>query len=66
MASRILVVDDEARYLRLLQLNLATEGYEVITASNGIEAIELVSTRNPDLVLMDIVMPRLDGILTCE
>jgi DNA-binding response OmpR family regulator len=66
MSTRILVVDDEARYLRLLQINLATEGYQVMTASNGIEAIDQVSNFLPDLILMDIVMPRLDGISTCE
>lgn len=62
----ILVVDDEVRYLRLLQINLATEGYRVQTASNGIEAIEQVTNTEPDLVLMDIVMPGLDGITACE
>lgn len=66
MDVRILVVDDEVRYLRLLQINLATEGYQVMTASNGFEAIEMVTNSEPDLVLMDIVMPRLDGIITCE
>jgi DNA-binding response OmpR family regulator len=66
MSARILVVDDEARYLRLLQINLATEGYDVMTASNGMDAIDQVASFIPDLVLMDIVMPRLDGISTCE
>ena len=66
MNTRILVVDDETRYLRLLQINLETEGYEVITASNGLEAIEEITNYAPDLVLLDIVMPNLDGISTCE
>jgi DNA-binding response OmpR family regulator len=64
--TRILVVDDEPRYQRLLQINLQTEGYDIITASNGLDALEAVSTKNPDLVLLDIMMPRLDGITTCE
>jgi len=64
--NRILVVDDENRYLRLLQINLATEGYEVITATNGAEAIEIITTKPVDLVLLDIVMPKMDGIATCE
>lgn len=64
--NRILVVDDENRYLRLLQINLSTEGYEVITASNGLDAIEILTTSPIDLVLMDIVMPKMDGITTCE
>lgn len=64
--NKILVVDDENRYLRLLQINLATEGYEVITASNGMEAIDILTTKPVDLVLLDIVMPKMDGIATCE
>lgn len=66
MSTRILVVDDEIRYLRLLQLNLATEGYEVLTASNGMDAIDLVSSFLPDLIMMDLVMPKLDGLTACE
>jgi DNA-binding response OmpR family regulator len=66
IVNRILVVDDENRYLRLLQINLATEGYEVTTATNGAEAIDIITTRPIDLVLMDIVMPKLDGISTLE
>jgi DNA-binding response OmpR family regulator len=64
--TRILVVDDEPRYLRLLQINLQTEGYDIITAANGEDALEAVSARSPDLVLLDIMMPKLDGITTCE
>jgi DNA-binding response OmpR family regulator len=64
--TRILAVDDEPRYLRLLQINLQTEGYEIITATNGEDALELVSLQSPDLVLLDIMMPKLDGITTCE
>jgi len=64
--TRILVVDDEPRYLRLLQINLQTEGYEIITATNGEDALELISMQSPDLVLLDIMMPKLDGITTCE
>jgi len=66
MNTRILVVDDEPLYLRLLKVNLDPEGYEVITASNGEEALELTSTKNPDLVILDVMMPKLDGITTCE
>jgi DNA-binding response OmpR family regulator len=64
--TRILVVDDEARYQKLLRVNLEPEGYEVITASNGQEALEAVSTHHPDLVILDIMMPILDGIAACE
>jgi DNA-binding response OmpR family regulator len=66
MATRILVADDEPLYLRLLQINLSSEGYEVITATNGEDALEKISTHSPDLVVLDIMMPKLDGITTCE
>ena len=64
--SRILVVDDEPLYQHLVTVNLENEGYEVITANNGEDAIEMVSTRHPDLIIMDVMMPRLDGITACE
>ncbi len=64
--TRILVVDDEPLYVRLLEINLITEGFEVITATNGEEALEIISNKNPDLVLLDIMMPKLDGVTTCE
>jgi DNA-binding response OmpR family regulator len=62
----ILVVDDEPLYQRLLQINLETESYEVITASNGEEALDLFTSKKPDLIIMDIMMPKLDGLATCE
>lgn len=66
MSTQILVVDDEARYLHLIKVNLEAAGYQVITASNGEEALELVSTRVPDMVVLDVMMPKLDGFTTCE
>jgi DNA-binding response OmpR family regulator len=66
MNDRILVADDEPLYTNLLKVNLEPEGYEVIIASNGEEALELVTSRNPDLVILDVMMPKLDGITTCE
>ena len=66
MTTRILVVDDEPLYIRLLQINLLTEGYEVITATNGEEALEALSAEHPDMVIMDVMMPKLDGITACE
>jgi DNA-binding response OmpR family regulator len=62
----ILVVDDEPLYIRLLEINLKIEGYEVITATNGLEALDVVSTQSPDLILLDVMMPKLDGVTTCE
>ena len=66
MAPQILVVDDEARYLHLVKVNLEAAGYEVKCASNGEEALEMMSNHSPDLVILDIMMPRLDGFTTCE
>jgi DNA-binding response OmpR family regulator len=66
MAKRVLIVDDEPRYLRLLDANLRTEGYEVVTAHDGQQAIETFSAQPIDLILLDIMMPRLDGFSTCQ
>lgn len=66
MAKRVLIVDDEPRYLRLLDANLRTEGYEVVTAHDGQQAIEVFSAQPIDLILLDIMMPRLDGFSTCQ
>lgn len=60
-AKLILIVDDEARMRRFMQMNLDLEGYRVIEAANGLEAIDRVREDLPDLVLMDVMMPELDG-----
>jgi len=57
----ILAVDDEDSILKLLRVNLVLDGYEVVTASNGASALELLQERRPDLVILDIMMPDLDG-----
>ncbi|MGD9092690.1 MAG: response regulator, partial [Anaerolineales bacterium] len=61
MSTRILLVDDEPRYLRLMEANLVSEGYNVLKATNGQEAVDQVASNSPDLVLLDIMMPILDG-----
>lgn len=66
MSTRILVVDDEPRYLRLMEANLVTEGYQVLKATNGQEAVDKVAAQQPELVLLDIMMPVLDGFGACE
>jgi DNA-binding response OmpR family regulator len=66
MTTRILVVDDEPRYVRLMEANLSSEGYAVLKASNGQEAVDVVAEQRPDLVLLDIMMPVLDGFGACE
>jgi DNA-binding response OmpR family regulator len=62
----ILVVDDEPINLDLLRASLEPEGYEVITAQNGEEALALISSRQVDLVLLDILMPGIDGVEVCR
>lgn len=59
---KILVVDDEKNILMLYKAELEDEGYEVITANSGREAIELFDTEKPDMVTLDIMMPDIDGI----
>jgi DNA-binding response OmpR family regulator len=66
MSKRILIVDDEPRYLRLLEANLRTEGYEVVAAQDGLQAIDVFSSQPIDLVLLDVMMPRLDGFAACQ
>ncbi len=61
---RILVVDDEPRIINFLTSKLRASGYEVITATNGIEALEQAQAQEPDLIVLDVVMPRLDGFET--
>jgi DNA-binding response OmpR family regulator len=66
MSTRILIVDDEPRYVRLMEANLVTEGYEVLKAFNGQQAVEIVAEQKPNLVVLDIMMPVLDGFAACE
>ena len=63
--ARVLAVDDDPVIQRLLQVNLEMEGYEVETASDGVEALEKVRSFAPDLVLLDVMMPRKDGWQVC-
>ncbi|MDQ3952550.1 MAG: response regulator [Actinomycetota bacterium] len=63
---RVLICDDDPVILRLLEVNLELEGYDVLTANHGEEAFEIASRELPDLVILDIMMPRLDGYQTCE
>ena len=62
---KILVVDDEELLVKGIRFNLQNEGYEVITGSNGLEAIQAVQTQNPDLVVLDVMMPEMDGLTAC-
>jgi two-component system alkaline phosphatase synthesis response regulator PhoP len=62
MSKKILAVDDEKHIVRLVQITLAKEGYEIVTAHNGREALEQVESEKPDLVIMDVMMPEMDGL----
>ncbi len=66
MKHKILLVDDEADILEFLEYNLHQEGYETATAENGREAIEIAKKFSPDLILMDVMMPEMDGIMACK
>ena len=62
---KILVVDDEALLVKGIRFNLQNEGYEVITGSDGLDAIRLVQEQSPDLVVLDVMMPNMDGLTAC-
>ena len=66
MTTRILVVDDEPRYIRLLEANLATKDYQVFTATDGEEALESFSANPVDLILLDVMLPGMDGFAVCQ
>ena len=63
---KILLVDDEPDILEILSYNLIAEGYKVLTASNGLEAVKSAKKNQPHLILMDVMMPEMDGIEACE
>ncbi|MDX2077455.1 MAG: response regulator transcription factor [bacterium] len=63
-ANRVLVVDDELRMIGFIRMNLELEGYQVVEAHNGLEALEAIRTKLPDVVLLDVMMPDLDGFET--
>src|ERR1700726_1796894 len=62
----ILTADDDPQLLRLITRNLQLEGYEVLAVSNGQQALELIENHAPDLVLLDVMMPKMDGFTVCH
>jgi DNA-binding response OmpR family regulator len=65
-ARRILIVDDEPHVTRVLGMTLAREGYEIDTAVNGMQALEKIETRAPDVMITDVQMPKMGGRALCE
>ena len=63
---RILLVDDEPDILEIVSYNLTTEGYEVFTAKNGAEGVAKAKKKHPHLIILDVMMPEMDGIEACE
>lgn len=63
---KVLIVDDEADILEIISYNLIKEGYEILTAKNGIEALEKIGPFKPNLVILDIMMPRMSGVEVCK
>src|SRR6476646_3723882 len=66
MKKKVLVVDDEQSILTLLQYNLQQSGYDVLTASDGDEGKNLALKENPDLIVLDLMLPKLDGLEVCK
>ena len=66
MAKTILIVDDEPDIIEILRYNLEKEGYQTFSATNGVDAVELASQKKPDLILLDVMLPDMDGIQACE
>lgn len=65
-SKRILVVDDEKDIVNLIKYQLKAQGYQVVTAFNGLEALEKVAEEKPDLAILDIMMPKVDGWVVCH
>lgn len=66
MSQTVLVVDDEENIVNIIAFNLKKEGYEVLTASDGEEAVEIACSKQPNLILLDIMMPKMDGYEACK
>ncbi len=66
MSARVLVVDDVDVNVRLLEAKLSSEYFTVITASNGAEALRAANAEHPDIVLLDVMMPEMDGFEVCR
>ena len=66
MMKTILVVDDETHIQELIKFNLEKNGFNVITADNGLDALKLAETKKPDLIFLDLMLPGMDGLDVCK
>lgn len=66
MANKVLIVDDDKNIVNLIKLNFEKEGFETTTAFNGREALDSFRTENPSIVILDVMMPEMDGLETCR
>ena len=66
MAKKVLVVDDEADIVELLSYNLQLDGFEVVSAANGMEALNKARQHLPELIILDLMLPDMDGFSICE
>jgi DNA-binding response OmpR family regulator len=66
MSSKILIVEDDPNILEALKYNLGKEGYDTITAIDGVQALELARTKTPDLIVLDIMLPKMSGLEVCR
>jgi len=64
--AKILIVDDEIQLIQMVQMRLEANGYEVVTANDGVEGLKKVKSENPDLIILDIMMPKMDGFEACD
>lgn len=62
---KILIIDDEIQLVTMVQMRLEANGYDVITANNGQEGLEKAKSDRPDLIMMDVMMPKMDGYKVC-
>lgn len=66
MSKRILIVDDEPEIVELLEMRLRKVGYEILTAADGMEGLEKARKEIPDLIILDVMMPKMDGLQVCR
>lgn len=64
--AKVMVIDDSSTICRSAEMFLASAGFEVVKASNGYDALSLITTEKPDLIFVDVLMPKLDGLQTCQ